>query len=104
MLLRITNFYKRANSSAEQEQERPKLRVVGSNPIWRNKTQEDYSMVKKVYAYKTACNGTVHDSLSQETEKLRSQGFSIFGINDGESFRNPAPGVLLHRIVEIFYE
>jgi hypothetical protein len=61
-------------------------------------------MVKRVYVHKTACNGTVHDTLAEHTELLRSQGFSIFGINEGESWPNPYPGILQTRVVEIFYE
>jgi hypothetical protein len=61
-------------------------------------------MVKRVYAYKTGCNGTVYDTLSEETEKIRHEGYSIFGINEGDSFRNPTPGILQTRLVEIFYE
>lgn len=61
-------------------------------------------MVKTVYAYKTGCNNTVYDSLSEHLEQIRREGHSIFGINEGKSFHNPASEILQTRMVEIFYE
>ena len=61
-------------------------------------------MVKRVYAFKTTCGDILHDSLTGYTDKLRAEGFSIFGINEGESFTTNYDLILQTRIVEIFYE
>jgi hypothetical protein len=61
-------------------------------------------MTKIIYVAKTACNGLVHDSLAIEIQKLRSEGFSIYGINEGPSYNYKYEGVMETRLVEIFYE
>lgn len=61
-------------------------------------------MTKNIYAYKIGCNGTVRDTLSEDLQKIRQKGHSIFGINEGENAKSYFPEVVQARIVTIFYE
>lgn len=57
-------------------------------------------MKKTVIARKTAENGIVKDTLTLHLDDIRKEGYSIFGINEGDK----VPGTFGTRQVEIFYE
>lgn len=57
-------------------------------------------MVKEVIVSRIFDKDTVRDTLSIEMDELRAQGYSIFGVNEGEKF----PGTVGTRLATIFYE
>lgn len=57
-------------------------------------------MKKRVVVAKKANFETVSDELSKELDQLRAEGYSIFGINEGDRM----PNTFGTRIVDIFYE